>query len=325
MSGRTAIIFGGAGFFGTHLARAMRAAGEYSRIVSVDIPDPLYPVEGVEYVRGDVREPITLVDIPSGAEIYNFAAVHTTPGHEDWEYFWTNEWGAIHVCDFASKIDAGLVFFTSSISTYGSTEAELDERGPFEPSSAYGRSKLIAEAIHRAWQKSAAGRRLRIVRPGVIFGRGERGNFTRLAKAMKARRFFYPGRTDTIKACGYVGELVQTMLFVRDLPDSEISYNFAYPQRYSIAEICAAFADVGQYKLPRITIPLGLMLFAGFFFELLSKIGLKTSINRARVRKLAFSTNIVPHRLLGLGYQFKTDLRSGLSNWKADTASGDFV
>jgi nucleoside-diphosphate-sugar epimerase len=297
----------------------MRATHDYSRILSVDTRDPLHPVEAVEYAYGDVRRPIVLKDIDSATEIYNFAAVHTTPGHEDWEYFWTNEWGAIHVCDFASAVGAKLLFFSSSISTYGSTESELDEQGPFEPTSAYGRSKLLAEAIHRSWQKSAADRRLRIVRPGVIFGQGERGNFTRLAAALKARRFFYPGRDDAIKSCGYVGELVRSALFTRDLPDAEITYNFAYPDRYTTREICTIFCRQANFKMPSVVIPHAVILGAGFAFEILAALGVKTSVNRARIRKLMLSTNIVPRKLAELGYHFETDLKEGIERWHAES------
>ena len=297
----------------------MREHGEYSRIISIDICDSLFPADGVEYVYGDVRRPIALANAPSGPEIYNFAAVHTTPGHEDWEYFWTNEWGAIHVCDFASAVGAKFLFFSSSISTYGSTESELDEEGPFEPTSAYGRSKLLAEAIHRSWQKSDAGRRLCIVRPGVIFGQGERGNFTRLAAALKAKRFFYPGRDDAIKSCGYVGELVRSMLFTRDLPDAEITYNFAYPNRYTTREICATFCQLANFKMPSAVIPNAVILGAGFAFEILAALGVKTSINRARIRKLMLSTNVVPRKLAELGYQFETDLKEGIKRWHTES------
>jgi nucleoside-diphosphate-sugar epimerase len=324
MSGRAAVIFGGAGFFGTHLARAMISSGGYSRIVSVDHNPPTDPLDGIEYVSGDVTSLISIPNPPIGAEVYNFAAVHTTPGHEDWEYFWTNEWGAINVCNFATEIGAPLMVFSSSIAAYGPTEAPLDESGPFVPTSAYGRSKLIAESIHRMWLHAAPGRKLRIVRPAVIFGRGERGNFTRLAKLLKRGRFYYPGRDDAVKACGYVGELVRSMLFVRDLPDDEIAYNFAYPDRYTTRDICAAFCAEGGFRMPRTIVPTGLMQLGGLAFELLEALGLKTSINRVRVTKLTLSTNIVPRRLAELGYQFETDLKAGLARWRADPPSGDF-
>ncbi len=42
-------------------------------------------------------------------------------------------------------------------------------------------------------------RQLTIVRPGVVFGKGENGNFTRLYWAIRGHKFAYPGRKDTIK------------------------------------------------------------------------------------------------------------------------------
>ena len=303
----------------------MLAEKSYSRIISVDRRPPAERIAGVEYIPGDVNKPIAIPAIAPGAEIYNFAAVHTTPGHQDWEYFNTNVWGAIQVCNFATAIGARSIFFTSSMAVYGPNENPLDESGPFDPQSAYGRSKLMAEAIHRNWCQAAPGRKLSIVRPAVIFGRGERGNFTRLAAAMKRRVFVFAGRDDTIKSCGYVGELVRSMLFVRDRPETEVTYNFAYPERYTIKDICRAMSSEAGYAMPRLLVPMWVMTLAGFGFEVLGKFGLKTSINRARMRKLTLSTNIVPKRLQELGYVFETDLRQGVAAWRRDAPAGEFV
>ena len=82
------------------------------------------------------------------------------------------------------------------------------------PNTAYGISKLVAEKIHEKWQNGdTAHRQLTIVRPGVVFGKGENGNFTRLYWAIRGHKFAYPGRKDTIKACIYVKELVRFMLY----------------------------------------------------------------------------------------------------------------
>ena len=82
------------------------------------------------------------------------------------------------------------------------------------PNTAYGISKLVAEKIHEKWQNGdATQRQLTIVRPGVVFGKGENGNFTRLYWAIRGHKFAYPGRKDTIKACIYVKELVRFMLW----------------------------------------------------------------------------------------------------------------
>ena len=41
----------------------------------------------------------------------------------------------------------------------------------------------------------------------VIFGKGEKGNLTRIARTLKKGLFVYPGRKDTIKACVYVKDV----------------------------------------------------------------------------------------------------------------------
>lgn len=63
------------------------------------------------------------------------------------------------------------------------------------PNTAYGISKLVAEKIHEKWQNgNATHRQLTIVRPGVVFGKGENGNFTRLYWAICGHKFAYPGK-----------------------------------------------------------------------------------------------------------------------------------
>ena len=77
------------------------------------------------------------------------------------------------------------------------------------PNTPYGSSKLAAEKIHIAWQnRDIKNRILTIVRPGVVFGKGEGGNMSRLVKLIHKNFFFYMGNKDTRKAGIYVKELV---------------------------------------------------------------------------------------------------------------------
>jgi nucleoside-diphosphate-sugar epimerase len=326
MAGRHAIVFGGAGFIGCHFLKRLGELRRYDRLYSVDIAAPRFTSAGVNYVNFDIREPI-----PAGLcgvgpfDIFNFAAVHTTPGHEDWEYYWTNVKGATNVCKFASDVGADYVLFTSTMMVYGPTEAPKDEDAALEPVNAYGRSKILAEGVHRLWQAERPDkRRLTIVRPGVIYGLAERGNFTRLARALRQRRFVYPGRTDTIKACGYIDDLVSSMLQMGERNDGVFLYNFCHPQRYTSKDICTAFAKVGGYPEPRIVMPFWLLGLAATAFEVLAVAGVKTDINRARVRKLYQSTNMVPKRLPAAGFQYRYDLPSGLAAWKQASQATDF-
>ena len=83
------------------------------------------------------------------SSVFNFAAVHRTPGHEDHEYFETNINGAENVVAFAEKYNRKKIVFTSSIAPYGAAEEEKFETTLETPNTAYGISKLVAEKIHR--------------------------------------------------------------------------------------------------------------------------------------------------------------------------------
>ena len=176
------------------------------------------------FIEYDIRKPIeNLPFTPTEDDvIFNFAAVHRTPGHEDHEYFETNIRGAENVVAFAEKWNIKKIVFTSSIAPYGAAEELKKETTLPTPNTAYGISKLVAEKIHEKWQNDdATHHQLTIVRPGVVFGKGENGNFTRLYWAIRGHKFAYPGRKDTIKACIYVKELVRFLLWKTEVKSEE--------------------------------------------------------------------------------------------------------
>jgi len=315
---KTAVIFGGCGFFGTHVARGLNAEPDVSRIVLADIRPPREKLDKVEYVKVDVREPIVL-DVSGDVEIYNFAAVHTTPGHEDWEYYWTNVRGAIEVCRFATAIGARRVIFTSTMGIYGPQEEQVDERTVPQPVSAYGKSKLLAEKIHEDWQAVDPTRRLVTMRPSVTFGDGEHGNFERLAALLRKGRFVYPARKDTIKSCAPVYDLYECIKFMAGFDEPVIRFLYAYPERTTTETINRAFHEAAGFREPTIVIPEGAITLAALGFEVLGKVGIKTSINRARVRKLIQSTNLYPNELVSRGWTFRTSLVEALRRWKSES------
>lgn len=312
---RGAIVFGGAGFVGTHLLRELTSRG-VTPLVSADIAAPVVRVAGVDYVTADVRRPI---EIPGDFDTaYNLAAVHRTPGHRDAEYYDTNVLGALHVTRHARDRGISSVVFASSISVYGTSEQELDETSPISPTTAYGRSKEMAEAIHRIWRAEDDARRLIVVRPAVTFGPGEGGNFDRLLRSLRTRTFAYPGRLDTVKSCGHVTDLVGSIEWALARVEREIVYNFCYPERTTIELIATTMAEEGGLPRPRIRLPLRPMLGAARVVEAVPPLRAATGVNRARVMKLVESTNVRPDVLVRDGYPFRTDLRSGVALWLRD-------
>lgn len=76
------------------------------------------------------------------------------------------------------------MIFTSSIAPYGAAEALKKETTLPTPNTPYGISKLVAEKIHETWKEKNQGQ-LIIVRPGIVYGKGEHGNMTRLYAGVK--------------------------------------------------------------------------------------------------------------------------------------------
>lgn len=317
--GRQAVVFGGAGFIGTHLVAALVRGGASVLVADLQAPNEL--PSGARFERVDVRAPIEIDPGDPDPLVFNLAAVHRTPGHPDHEYFETNVAGARHVTEFCARLGVSSLFFTSSISVYGPTEEPRVETSPLTPASAYGKSKLEAEGIHREWAEGGDGRRLVVVRPAAVFGPGENGNFTRLARGLRKGFFLYPGRRDTLKACGYVDDLIGSLFFMWDAADPVVTYNYAYPEPPTLEAICTAFHEVGGLPSPRGTIPTAPMLAVA---RLLSAAGLKT-FDPERVSKLVASTNIRPGELSERGFPYETDLRSAIARWRDADPSGQFV
>lgn len=315
------IVFGGAGFIGTHLLQTLKDLG-MTRLVSLDLREPRRPVDGVDYRIGDVRD-LSGFDLGMPvALIFNLAAVHTTPGHEPWEYYGTNVSGATEITRFARRHGTRRVVFTSSISIYGPDEVTKDEQTPPAPTSDYGRSKRMAEEIHMDWLKQSPENRLVIVRPAVVFGHGEGGNFTRLANMLEKGFFVYPGRRDTIKSCIYVGDLVAWMLEAAGRGDRFILFNGAFTNRYTIEEIVETFRAIAYPKARTFMVPAVVLKFAAALLRPVSVTGL--GIHPDRIEKLMVSTNILPSWAESAGLSTRDRLEPALREWMTQGA-GKFL
>ena len=328
------IITGGTGFIGIHLTNLIKERYPNAQVYNLDIVKPGTPNPVVKdykpalrdgqklqstFIEYDIRKPIeNLPFTPTEDDvIFNFAAVHRTPGHEDHEYFETNIRGAENVVAFAEKWNIKKIVFTSSIAPYGAAEELKKETTLPTPNTAYGISKLVAEKIHEKWQNGdATHRQLTIVRPGVVFGKGENGNFTRLYWAIRGHKFAYPGRKDTIKACIYVKELVRFMLYRLEHHEHGVElYNCCFEPAYTIQHIVEAMKKVTGLTQFVPDIPNWVIMPMARTAMLL---GSPMGICPARVKKLQISTNICGEKLKNCGYQFKWSFEEALADWFED-------
>lgn len=315
------VVFGGSGFIGTHCIRRLAKEPDVT-VVSLDLLPPREQLDGVDYRIGDVRDLSSFAVSGAVERIYNFAAIHRTPGHPNYAYYETNIAGAIEVTKFAERVDCRQIIFTSSISVYGPGEETKDETAALTPNSAYGYSKMLAERVHCAWLGRDPARRLTIVRPAVVFGASERGNFTRMASLLKKGFFVYPGRTDTIKACIYVEDLLDAIEYARTREDRFVLFNGSYPHRYTIKQIVDTFRKLYFPKVHTFKVPLWIVLGGARLLGMLDVFHI--GIHPDRVYKLVRSTDVVPGWLTKQGLHKDDALEQALRRW-CDESHGSFV
>lgn len=318
-AGERILITGSSGFIGTHLARRLSAAG--ADLVCLDLKPPRETIPNTRYLIGDVRD-LSGLDLQALDRIYNLAAVHTTPGHPDHEYYDTNVNGALEVVKLAERSGAKHITFTSSISIYGPSEERKVETSLPAPVSAYGKSKLMAEKIHRGWLDSGQSRKLTIVRPAVVFGAGEGGNFARMASLLKKGFFVFPGRRDTIKSCIFVEDLIDLFLSAGATNSPFELLNGSYPECPTLETIVTTLRDNYFPTAKLVDVPQGVVMTAAKALSTLNGVGV--GVHPDRVTKLVRSTYVFPQWAAERGLFAGRGFSHGLAGW-ADATKKTFV
>ncbi len=174
----TALVTGGTGFVGSHVARTLIAAGHTVRIlhrpsspmtVIADLP--------VEHAIGDVTDDESLLAAMNGCHwVFHVAAVADYWRSDKARMYHINVDGSRMVFEAAERMGVKRVIFTSSGAAVGrpTNDQPADETIRFNlpPSQLpYGHSKFLAEA--EAYRAVARGLDVVIVNPSVVLGPGD--------------------------------------------------------------------------------------------------------------------------------------------------------
>jgi nucleoside-diphosphate-sugar epimerase len=170
--GRSVLVTGGSGYFGSLLAAAALMNGDAVRIFDVNPPGP--ELAGAEYVSGDVREPAAVRAACEGVDVV-FHNVAQVPLARDRALFESvNVTGTANMLVAARDAGVGKVVATSSSAIFGIPEHNpVTETTPARPLEVYGRAKLAAELLCR--DAAASGLDVTIIRPRTILGHGRLG------------------------------------------------------------------------------------------------------------------------------------------------------
>ena len=172
--GRTVLVTGGSGYFGTVVAQQAQARGDRVRILDVNVP--VFSEGEVDYIEGDIRDLTTVRAACDGVDVV-FHNVAQVPLARDRDLFESvNVVGTANLLVAARDARVAKVVHTSSSAVFGKPESNpVTEDARCRPLEAYGRAKLRAEQVcHEAVQ---AGLDVTIVRPRTILGHGRLGIF----------------------------------------------------------------------------------------------------------------------------------------------------
>jgi UDP-glucose 4-epimerase len=171
------LVTGCNGFIGRHLVPYLAALGHH--VIAASRTAPLFEDRNVACVElPDLSEPFDWQPLLQKCDaVIHLAGIAHTPA-DDETYDRVNRQATEKLAQAAEQSGVHLIFVSSIAAQSGSSsERELSEDDTPRPINAYGRSKLAAEQAVRA-----SGAPFTVLRPVVMYGEGEKGNFAFIHK-----------------------------------------------------------------------------------------------------------------------------------------------
>jgi nucleoside-diphosphate-sugar epimerase len=306
-----AFVTGASGFIGSHLIRALKAGGWDVR--ALVHKTPLAGIPGVDSVSGDIGDEAALKTAMAGVDVvFHLAAAVGSVVTDPRAFREVNVGGTEAVFAAARKAGAGRVVHFSSAGVLGAVKPgdTAGEDYPPAPRTLYDRTKFEAEEAARG--AAEAGLDVVIVRPGWVYGPGDRRTF-KLISAVCRRKLVLVGGAPGRQTPVYVDDLAAGTLLAAEKGRSGTIYHLAGDEILTAEEMARIVAAACGVAGPRLKLPKRPLLAAAFFLEKAFGLAKKEApLNRG---KLAFFLD--PKAMSSarakseLGYAPATDFRTG--------------
>jgi len=288
--GETLLVTGSSGFIGAQVLRHLAREGERVRVFLRPESHERALPEGVEVVRGSFSDREALGRAVCGVDrIVHLAGV--TKAFDEAGYDAGNVMPVKNLLAAVREHNVSLkrFLFVSSLTVAGPASegtGGVSERDIPAPVSAYGRSKLRAEAL---CLECAADIPVTIVRPPAVYGPGDRDVlqvFQMLAKGVllsagcSGRQRF---------SMIYVDDLVEGMMMAaRSEAAAGATYYITSPRSYSWDELIAAAKPVlGFTSIRKLSLPKPLLFFVATLIGAIGSLrGTPALINRDKANEL---------------------------------------
>jgi UDP-glucose-4-epimerase GalE len=152
------LVIGGAGYIGSHTARALRRAGH--EVIIFDNLSTGYELlaTGFELIKGDILDRSSLLPAISRADAVMHFAAFAYVGESvsnPKKYFYNNVEGGLALLNTALEAGVKKIIFSSTCAVYGEVaKVPIDENIPREPVNPYGVTKLFFEQALEAYDRA---------------------------------------------------------------------------------------------------------------------------------------------------------------------------
>jgi uncharacterized protein YbjT (DUF2867 family) len=256
MSIKTVTVFGGSGFIGRAIVRALAEQGYLVRVAArrIEMAEAVKTagqVGQVMLMRANLRVPSSVARVVAGSDaVVNAAGIGWQRGRQRYQ--------AVHAEGSKTLADACRGFGVKRLIHISGIGA--DRRSS---KNAYIKSKVAAEDAVIAGFSDAT-----IVRPSVVFGPGD-VMFTRLAHIACMAPFLPVIGDGSAKVQPvFVGDVAQAVAEILARPETAKSvFELGGPRVYSYREIAALVLREIDRQKPIIGVPAPLMKIAGFFAQ----------------------------------------------------------
>jgi nucleoside-diphosphate-sugar epimerase len=216
-----ALVTGANGFVGSTLCRKLVERGDTVRGLVRRTSD-LGLLQGVSIERflGDLLDRSSLTEAMQGVDV----VYHVAGAVTDWgalEYFRrVNVEGTRNVLDAAVENRARRFVYVSSAAVHGFGAQDMDECTPMPDTRfPYCQSKREAEALVLGYHRQAK-IQATVVRPGDLYGPGDRVVLLNLAGLLESGWLAYIGRGDKVGALTYVENLADALILAGNVADA---------------------------------------------------------------------------------------------------------
>jgi nucleoside-diphosphate-sugar epimerase len=182
----TALVCGGGGFIGGHLAKRLKSEGFWVRVVDIVKNHEFWDHNDIcdEYVSGDLRDPKVVESVidQSFDEVYQLAADmggagYIFTGENDANVMHNSALVNLNIAHYSTIAKVKRIFYSSSACMYpehnqldpDNPNCEESSAYPADPDSEYGWEKLFSERVFFAFQRNY-NLNVRVARYHNIFG-----------------------------------------------------------------------------------------------------------------------------------------------------------